>query len=73
VRLASGQVTVAGKRINARRRNGRMTAAVDLRGLKPGRYALGIVAKTVSGKTLTGTRRYRTCATKGRRSGVPEL
>ncbi|HEX8120113.1 MAG TPA: hypothetical protein VF549_02500 [Solirubrobacteraceae bacterium] len=73
VKIKSARVTVAGKRITARRRNGRMTAIVDLRGLKLGRYAVKIVAVTVSGRTLTGVRRYRTCGTKRRAGGVPEL
>ena len=73
VRIASVRITVAGKRVTARRRNGRWTATVDLRGLKRGRYAVRIVARTASGKTLTGTRRYRTCGTKRRAGGVPEL
>jgi hypothetical protein len=73
VRLASARLTVAGKRVTARRVAGRLRAVVDLRGVKAGRYTVTIVAKTVSGKTLKGKRRYRTCGTKRRRGGVPEL
>jgi hypothetical protein len=73
VELRSARVTVGTKRITARRRNGRMTAIVDLRGFKPGRYPVKIIARTVSGKTLTGTRRYETCGKVRRRGGVPEL
>jgi hypothetical protein len=73
VDIRSATVTVAGKRIKARLRNGRWTATVDLRGLRKGRYAVRIVVRTVSGKTLTGKRRYGTCGGKRRRGGVPEL
>ena len=73
LRIRSARVTVAGKRVAARRRNGRWTVTVDLRGLPRGRYAVRIVVRTESGKTLTGTRRYRTCGTTRRAGGVPEL
>ena len=73
VRLASARITVAGKRVTARRVAGRMRATVDLRGLREGRYKVTIVARTVSGKTLRGTRRYRTCTLRGPSSGIPKL
>jgi hypothetical protein len=40
---------------------------VDLRGLPKGRFAVKITALTTTGKTLKGTRHYRTCA--GRLTG----
>lgn len=59
--LASAVITLNRKRLPVRRSNGRLRSVVDLRGLPRGRYALKIVAKTVRGRTITGTRRYRTC------------
>jgi hypothetical protein len=45
---------------------------VDLRGLPRGRFAVRITALTSTGRTIRGTRRYRTCA--GRlRGGRPPL
>ncbi len=45
---------------------------VDLRGLQKGRFAVKITALTTTGKTIKGTRHYRTCA--GRlRGGKPKL
>ena len=41
---------------------------VDLRGLKRGRYTVKIVAVTYRGRTIQGSRRYRTCG-KVRRIG----
>ena len=45
---------------------------VDLRGLPKGRFAVRITALTTTGKTLRGTRHYRTCAGK-LRGGRPPL
>jgi hypothetical protein len=58
--LRSAVVFVNGKRVKAVRGE-RLTARVDLRGLPKGRYKVKIVAKTVLGRTMRGTRRYRTC------------
>jgi hypothetical protein len=46
----------------------RITAPISLKGLPKGRYTLKITATTVLGKTISGTRKYRTCVPK-RRSG----
>ena len=64
--LKSAVVYLRGKVI-ARRSGNRLTAPVNLTNLPRGRYTVKITAKTVLGKTITGTRRYRTCARK--RSG----
>ena len=45
---------------------------VDLRGLPRGRFAVRITALTTTGRTIRGTRRYRTCAGK-LRGGRPPL
>lgn len=58
--LASATVFVNGKRVKVVRGE-RLTARVDLRGLPKGRYKVRIVAKTVLGRTMKGTRKYRTC------------
>jgi hypothetical protein len=45
---------------------------VDLRGLPRGRFSVRITALTTTGKTIKGTRKYRTC--RGRlRGGKPPL
>jgi hypothetical protein len=45
---------------------------VDLRGLPKGRFAVNIAALTTTGKTIKGTRHYRTC--RGRlKGGKPPL
>ena len=64
--LDSAQVFLNGKRIRTVKRE-RISAPINLKGLPKGRYKVKIVAKTVLGKTITGTRKYRTC-TKKRRS-----
>jgi hypothetical protein len=58
--LESARVYVNGRRV-AVRKGERLTAPVNLRGLPRGRYTVRIVAKTVLGRTIRGSRRYRTC------------
>jgi hypothetical protein len=65
IALVSAQVFVNGKRVKVVRAE-RITAPVDLRGLPKGRYTVKITAKTSTGKTIKGTRRYRTCVPKRR-------
>jgi hypothetical protein len=61
-RVSSARVTVNGERVAVRRAaDGRLTARVDLRGLRKGTYRVRIVAKTSSGRSLRGTRTYKTC------------
>ena len=62
MRVKRATVTVAGKRVAARKRNGRWTATVDLRGKKAGRYVVRIRAVTTKGRIVTAQRAYRTCA-----------
>ena len=66
VRITSARVYVNGRRV-AVRRGRRLTAPVDLRGLPRGRFTVTIKARTSTGRTITGRRRYRTCVPK--RSG----
>ena len=63
--LVSATVTVNGRRVQTLRGR-RLTAPVNLRGLPKGRYTVRILATTASGRTIKGTRRYRTCVPKRR-------
>lgn len=65
--LKEARVYVNNKRVGPVRIGERLTAPVDLRNLPRGRYTVKITAKTVLGKTISGSRKYRTCARK--RSG----
>ncbi len=56
------RVRVDGKRARVVRRKGRLTARVDLRGKKPGRYVVRVKGRTKRGKPFRQTRVYRTCA-----------
>jgi hypothetical protein len=63
--LDTATVYVNRRRVETRRRD-RITAPINLRGLPKGRYTVKIVAKTVLGRTIQGTRKYRTCSAKRR-------
>lgn len=65
VQVVSATVFVNGRRV-ATRKGARLTAPVDLKGLKRGRYAVKITATMSDGRTVSETRRYRTCARKRR-------
>ena len=65
-RLKSAKVYVNGKRVKVRRSKGRLTAIVDLRGLKKSRYIVKVVAITGQGRSVVSQRRYRTCFPKRR-------
>lgn len=62
--LASANVYVNGKRVRTVKGPQRIKAGVNLKGLPKGRYTVKIVARTVLGRTIKGTRKYRTCAPK---------
>ena len=72
-RIAAVKVTVNGKPVTASLEGKRFTAPVDLRGFAAGTYEVQIVATTADGKTLRGTRRYRTCAAKLTSTALPPL
>jgi hypothetical protein len=61
-RLSSARVYVDGKRVKVRRRPGRLTAVVDLRGKRKKTVRVRVRAITRSGTIVRDTRRYRTCA-----------
>lgn len=65
--LLSATVSRNAKRIPVTKAGGRLTATIRLTGSPRGRYTIKIAAKTVLGKTIKGSRKYRTCAKK--RSG----
>lgn len=67
--LATASVYVNGKRVRTVKGAQRIKAGVSLKGLPKGRYTVKIVATTVLGRTITGTRKYRTCAPKKKSSG----
>ncbi len=69
--IVRAEVRVNGKRVRVVR-GSRLRAPVNLQGLPKGRFRVEIRVRTASGKTVRGTRRYRTC-TKKRRGGRPEL
>jgi hypothetical protein len=70
--LATATVWVNGRRVATRKRD-RITAPIDLRGLPKGRYTVRLRATTVLGRTITGTRTYRTCTKKMRGSNRSRL
>jgi ABC-2 type transport system ATP-binding protein len=61
-RLRSAKVWVAGQRVKVRRRHGRLTAVVDLRGLTRRKVTVRIVARTKHGRVLRDRRVYHLCA-----------
>jgi len=60
--LKSARVWVNGKPAKVRRSGGRMTATVDLRGLRKGRFVVLVRAVTTDGRKVREQRRYKTCA-----------
>ncbi|HEV7752223.1 MAG TPA: hypothetical protein VGO71_11810 [Baekduia sp.] len=71
VTFTSAVVKVNGKRVKTIAR-ARITAPVNLKGLPAGKAKVSITATASDGRTVTGTRTYRTCATK-RGSRGPKL
>lgn len=65
VRIVSAVVYVNGKRTQTKKGR-RVTAVVTLKGLPKGRYRVVIKAKLSDGRTITDTRRFRTCTAKGK-------
>jgi ABC-2 type transport system ATP-binding protein len=60
--LRSARVTLDGRRVKVRRRHGRLTAVVDLRGKRKKTVLVRVRAITRSGAIARDSRRYRTCA-----------
>lgn len=70
--LDSAKVYVNGKLVRTIKRD-RITAPVNLTGLPKGRYTVRITAKTVLGRTITGTRKYRTCTKKRKQKSTSRV
>ena len=64
-RVTSAVVRLNGKRV-ATRRGKRVTAPINLRGLPKGRFKVRITVKLADGRTVNGTRRYKTCTPRKR-------
>jgi len=67
-KIRRATVKVNGKLV-ATRKGKRVTAPVDLRGLPKGRFKVEIRVTTTTGRIIKGTRKYRTCATRKKKSG----
>ncbi len=67
VGVTSAEVRVNGRRVRTVKRS-RFTAPVDLRNLPKGRVKVNIRVKLADGRTIAGTRTYRTCAAKKTKS-----
>jgi hypothetical protein len=59
-------VTLRKRRLAVERRNGRIAATIDLRGLPRGAFTVRIAALTVLGHRLSGSRTYHTCIPRSR-------
>lgn len=70
--VTSAEVLVNGKRA-AVRRGARLRSKVDLRSLPRGRFTVTIRLRLADGRTVSGQRRYRTCAPKRRGAGRPRV
>lgn len=72
VTIAKATVSVNGRQV-AVRSGKRLTAPVNLTKLPKGRYTVKIVVRLADGRTVTGTRRYRTCTPKRRSTAKPKV
>jgi hypothetical protein len=61
-RLRSARVFVAGRAVKAARRNGRLSATIDLRRVRGARVTIRIIARTTRGREVRFKRRYRMCS-----------
>jgi ABC-2 type transport system ATP-binding protein len=60
--LRSARVRVDGKPVDVRRRNGRLTALIDLRTRPRGVVVVRVTARARAGRPVRQVRRFRTCA-----------
>ena len=64
-RIVTAVVRLNGKRVRVRTHRGRpVSARIDLRGRRPGRYTVRIRLRLDNGRLIRRTRVYRTCATR---------
>jgi hypothetical protein len=66
-------VTLKGKKIKTVRKGNFVVATISLKGLPTGKFTIKIVATTVLGHHLSGTRTYHTCAKKPKKSKPKKL
>lgn len=59
--LRSATVTVAGKKVRTTRKDGRLTAKVDLRKLEQATFRVVVTGTTAKGRSIRETRTYNTC------------
>lgn len=67
-KIASATVRLRGRTV-ATRKGKRVTAPIDLRGLPKGKFKVSIRIALRDGRVVKGTRTYRTCVPKRKRSG----
>jgi len=72
VTVTSATVLVNGRSV-AVRRGARLRAPVNLIGLPKGRFTVKIAVRLGGGKTISGTRSYRTCAAKRKGGATPHV
>jgi DNA-binding beta-propeller fold protein YncE len=72
VRSASARIVGVNRKLRLRRSGRTFRMNVNLAGLQRGRFTIRITVKLTDGRTITGTRRYRTCTPK-RPGGTPPL
>ncbi len=70
--LKSVVVTLGARKITVLRHGRTFTATINLRGLPRGTFTVHIVASTVLGRRLAGSRTYHTCRTKRLDHGPPK-
>ena len=77
IQIQTALVFLNGKKIRVLKRkvfqSNRKVANVNLRGLPRGKFKVRIVVLTSEGKTLRGTRTYRTCTKKRKSKRPPKL
>jgi hypothetical protein len=67
VTFVSARISVNGRRVKTVRGR-KLRLPIDLRGLPKGRYRVTVSVRTSRGRTITVSRRYRTCTPKPRKS-----
>ncbi len=73
VTFVRATVRVKGRRVKVVKGR-RLTAPVNLKGLPKGRFTVTITALATDGRTVSGTRRYRTCESQRKaRKRSPKL
>ena len=73
LRVTRAVVRVDGHRAAVRRRAGRWTAVVDLRGSTKAQVSVRIAGRTRAGRRITGTRVYHPCAPKAKPAKPPRI